>query len=468
MLERFRQNLRNWCHRKKSQVASLPPRRSLLRPLEWLEVREVPADNIWRSLGTDFNDAGNWSDGVPTPDDVLIFQPRLNVGGGLPGEPPPPPVSTSVTFPNEVLSFAGIQINSDYTGTITFQKTIWFGKYLQAGGTVNQEASNPADSPNLTVVVSAEIMWTGGAINGPGTYSLHGADGRIGLDNTTLTSGATFELLSFPVQPFDPTAGMNDAFVEQSGTLNLGGPITVSGGSHLTQRRINPAGARPVIGSQEGLGGHPGIILLNTGGFVTYGGAVPSVFMNGGGVMNVNEGGLEVTGYVPGMYGVRMSGTAKTTIQNGQTLKAAYGVWMENGTLQTRFHLPAHQRAVIDGVFRMDGGTVQLGVNPDQGHVGYSELIVKGMAKLHGGTFKTKLDPANKDNRDAIITDDKLDTRGAFTVLPLNDGAAEGAKVLVSELGFTAESVDPDNPNDTRWEMERAQDGKHWLVKKKP
>jgi hypothetical protein len=472
MLEQFGKRLLGWLHKTKPRVASSPKRLSALRPLERLESRDVLANNTWMNLGTSYDVPANWSDGIPTPDDVLIFAPRRDPvaqGGGELGAPPPalpPGVSTSVTFPNAQLNFAGIQINHDYTGTITFQDHIWFDKYNQAGGVVAQEAGTVQAPLNLAVVIKNQFNWTGGDIYGPGTYYLQGADGRIGLDNTTLTAGVTFALNSIPV----PGVGgaMDDCWIYQSGTLNIAAPIYISGDSIMSQARVNPAGARPVISSQVGLGGNPGIILMNSAAFQGIGGAVPSVLLSGGGLLVISDGGLEVTGETTGGYGVKMTGNARLNFKNGETLKATNGVWMDGGKLTSDFNLAALQRATIDGVFKMTGGTVELGQNPDLGHVGYTELHVKGVAKLHGGTFKTKVDENNKDNRDAIVSGDKLDTLAAFTVQPLGVGPAVGTHVLDSLNGFTNDSVDPTNANGNAWVMERSQDGKQWLVKKKP
>ena len=75
----------------KRSTSSLPsPKRN--RPLiEPLEARIAPAANNWIALGSgNWNTPGNWSDGVPTPDDVVTINPtgdaddhdRLGCAGG--------------------------------------------------------------------------------------------------------------------------------------------------------------------------------------------------------------------------------------------------------------------------------------------------------------------------------------------------------------------------------------------------
>lgn len=364
-----------------------------------------------------------------------------------------------------MIGFAGIEISQTYTGTVTFLGDIGFGSYSQAGGTVDQPDGTALDPLNKKVSVGGTFMWTGGSIEGPGTYHLQGSGGRIGLDNS-LTTGSKFIL-----DKSGPASLPTYSQITQSGTLSLtrDANIEIKSG-FLTQQRINGAASRPAITSLIGLTGDNGIIIRSEGMLTSHGGAVPSL-LNDNGRVYVTTGGLEVTGKLPGsQWGFKMKGNGITEIKNGETLKAANGVYVESGRLETLFNLAANQIATIDGLFRMDGGTVQLGLAPDEGHVGYSELHVKGRAELHGGTFKTKTDDNNRTDRDAIMTTDKLDTRAAFSILPFTNGpAGMGTPVLVSTLGFTTESVDRGNPDNTKWIMERdGTDNKEFWLRKKP
>jgi hypothetical protein len=315
------------------------------------------------------------------------------------------------------------------------------------------------------VIVTDKFIWTGGEISGSGQYILQGVTaGRIGFDNTTLNTGSKFILQN---RAADGVVIVTN--VVQAGTLNLrGATIEVQGGA-FEQRRDNPAGQRPTITGFIGLLGDDGIIVTG-GAFRSWGGVVPSVYVSSG-MLDVKAGGLEVTGVANGGSSVVMTGAgSQIFLKNGETLKVASGVHVKGGTFLTQYDAAVNQIATVDGEFKMTGGTLRMGVESDPGVVAYSTLKVKKTVRLHGGTFETKIDSAAAGNRDAIETEDQLDTRADFIIAPITiggDGPAAPSPVLRSVNGFTTESVDPTNPNNGLWTMKRSADGKDFTVQKK-
>lgn len=408
-------------------------------------MRETPANDFWTNATGDglFNTAGNWQDGtVPGANDTIVLD------GGQGG------TNADITFPvvaNKV--YTGIQIKNTYTRTAYFPANVSFGSYFQAGGSTHQS--------NQTVTVTSAFIWTAGDLNpyGSGTVILKGVHaGIIVTDLTSLVCGSHIVLDNLN------QVGTN---LWQYGTLTLNAnsaDIEVRNNSYLTQAQLNPAAPAPVLTtSGPGALGDRGV-LLNGGAFKSYGGTVPSVQITSG-LLDLLDGGLTVTGKVwLSPWGVTMSGAGSTIImKNGETLKATQGVSMTGGFFFSDYNPNALQLPKIDGVFHMAGGEMELGKNSAPGVVAYTTLIVTQTAKLYGGTFHTKLDPTDKENRDAIDTEDKLDTTAGFTINPNNAGPVLPTKVLVSVNGFTANSVDPTNPNNGLWVMTRV--GNNFEVK---
>jgi hypothetical protein len=411
--------------------------------LELLETRDVPANMTW--LGGDFNVATNWApNGVPGLTDTIILDGATT--------------SADILIPGGVGGFfLGIEIQATYNGTVEFDGDVGFDSYFQAGGSVVQA--------NNTVFVGSQFIWTDGDIDatGAGVFELRGTTGQIGTDTSSLTCGATIKLLAL---------NNTVSTVRQSGTLNLLADVTgieVHDGSEFTQKKLNANGAAPVITSGTGTFADRGLSLFTGGKFISWGGTVPSVQMVSEGHIEVETGGLTVTGHVPlSLYEVTMTGMSSTIlIPNGETLTATKGVYMDDGTLHSEYKIGVAQTATIDGLFYMNGGLVRLGTNPAQGVAGHSKLLVKNNdARLYGGTFEVKLDPGNNVNRDVIETEDELDTTAGFTVAPINRPPVNFADVLVSQNGFTAGSVDPTNPQPGTFTMARTNNGKNFGVKR--
>ena len=110
--------------------------------LEALDAREVPAAFTWRGMAsTDATNPMNWSGGsfgtLPGQYDTLLFSSQPGTGG-----PMSPPTSTSApSCTNLSGTFAGIEITSAYTNTITFSGAVTVGGYSQAGGAISQPSS---------------------------------------------------------------------------------------------------------------------------------------------------------------------------------------------------------------------------------------------------------------------------------------------------------------------------------------
>jgi hypothetical protein len=429
--------------RRKSRYAPPDSRRANLR-LEWLEHREVPANNTWLGGAGGFSVAANWSLGaVPVAADTIIANGASS--------------NDDLTFPDTIpQSWDGIQI-VNYSGTVEFPVSVTFNNYTQASGSVV--------TSNHWVWVESTFSWTGGDIDATaaGLIILRGvANGQIGTDTSSLDCGATIYLQMDGVIP---------STVVQHGTLNLladTSGIKVSDDSEFEQKKQNANGAAPVITSGAGTFADRGFDLIDGGTLISWGGTVPSIQMITEGHITLKEGGLTVSGEVPlSPWAVTMVGqNSKLSIPNGETLKATSGVLMSHGRVLSTYTAGVAQTATIDGVFRMDDGLIQLGLGPPPGMAGYSTLSVKKMAKLYGGMFEPKLDAANNLNSDKIHTEKELDTTAGFTVSPQQRPPIIFADVLVSEDGFTANSVDPTNPNPLVYDMQRTGNAKKFSVKK--
>ena len=153
----------------------------------------MPAVNVWIGASDSFNTAANWTDGVPTADDTLVFTGPTSPPPGPPGPPLPPQYSNhNVNFPTTSnLSFSAIEIKDGYSGSIYFPANISFGGYTQTTGATEQNF-------DTTLTVTSTFNWTGGVVNNSSntaTYKLAGVPlGEIGTDDTTLSSGSKIVL----------------------------------------------------------------------------------------------------------------------------------------------------------------------------------------------------------------------------------------------------------------------------------
>lgn len=427
--------LRSWLGGGESRSAPPPPRAAQLR-LEALEAREVPATNLWLGGTGAWNVAGNWSDGVPTADDVLIFGGPSNLG---------------VNFPTTSgLSFAGLVVQSSYTGTLGFQAPITFGSYQQSGGYTFQF------SPAATVTATGMFVWTGGGINtstNPATYELKGVTtGQIGTDTTDLYSGSKFVIEKL---------GSVTSWVTQSGVLNLENGVGIEvllGGTFEQRQLIDAPNNKPEVKAPESS------IVLNQGDALSSkGGSLPSVLVLDG-KFTVNSGVANVKQKVDGTdWGVVMQG-GTIVIKNGATLKATHGVYMNEGTLNT-LTIPgtgASNKATIEGVFRIDAGLIELGLADaaESTTASFSTLLVTDRCYLWGtGTFKPKVKGGSA-AFDVIETNDKFNIGGYFVLHAVKTDPVDTGvwhDVLKSDLGFT-DAVDPVNGNSNEYAMERHND----------
>lgn len=398
----------------------------------------MPATNVWLDGTGAWNVPGNWSDGVPTSDDVLIFGGPSNLG---------------VNFPTTSgLSFAGLVMQSSYTGTLGFQAPITFGSYQQYGGYTFQWATT------AEVTATGTFVWTGGGVNtstNPATYELKGVTtGQIGTDTTTLVSGAKFVIEKL---------GSVTSWVKQHGVLNANNAagIEVLEDCTFDQRQlIVQQGNKPAA---------PGLKLTNGKGNSSDGGTFTSVLILGG-KFTANSDTVTVSEKVPGTdWSVICQQNGTIAIKIGATLKATDGVYMSTGALQT-LTVPAPPGggaeptvATIDGVFRIDGdenhvnATIELGMADAAAGTqsGYSVLEVTGRTYVWGGTFKPKLQQSGA-LRDKILTKEMFNVAAHFTITPANIPTTIGAGYIVmeTEVGFT-DDIDPNNGNPTDFELMR-------------
>jgi len=446
--------------------------------LESLEAREVLTVNTWIGVTSNFHTASNWTDGVPTADDILVFSGLVAtpietttndlvsiVGddGPLPIPPPPPPPpppysNVSVTFPDDTdadyeAAYAGIRILNGYGGTITFPTDQGFGEYTQNSGATSQAA-------DTTISVTSTFGWVGGAINATSntaTMKLNGVtNGQIGEDTTTLSSGSNIVLDS-------------GATARQTGVLQLpnGSDVEILEDCELRQRQIT-ADPPPTAGFEIDGSGNVKV----SGRFLSEGGKVPSVKVEVGGTLDVerrgNKGGLTVTGKVPGgNFGVSSRGSI--FLRNGETITADYGVEVTQGGFYTLSGFQIAQVATIDGRFVFEGDEIRLGLQnflEDGTNLGASNttLEVTKRTDLLSGDFKPKLDVNNVNNRDFIKTRKEFNCDTSFSIKPEAAAPAAGTLVLVSEDGFLT-SLDPVNGDPTNFTMGRTPDGKKFEVK---
>lgn len=283
--------------------------------------------NFWIGTSDDFDNPAYWTDGVPTPDDIITFNGTPGPisttidGDGSPTTPPtsgPQPYSLSnLTFPevgdeNYEPAYAGIRVINGYSGVVTFPANVDFGEYKQTTGSTAQETGT-------ALTVTSSFLWTGGAVNATtntATYNIIGATGQIGEDTTNLSSGSKFVTLS-------------GADVTQSGILNIlnGQGLDVLEGSIFRQQQlINQVNNKPEVKADDK--------VLAKGEVYSKGGKLPSVLIEGG-TLWVKEGGLIVTGKIPGSaWGVKLNtATSKLYMMNGEVLTATEDVLMNDGSL---------------------------------------------------------------------------------------------------------------------------------------
>lgn len=170
-----------------------PPCSARLRMME-LERRDNPALNVWLGTTDSFTTASYWSDGVPTPDDILVFRGPINTSTN-----PPLPQSgsnTSVTFvsipppvPYAPDTYAGVRIIDDYSGTLTIPFDIKFGEYTQTSGNTS--------TPGKNVTIDGSFSWKGGHLNTSSTageYRIAVPLGVMDPNGGSVSSGSTIRL----------------------------------------------------------------------------------------------------------------------------------------------------------------------------------------------------------------------------------------------------------------------------------
>jgi hypothetical protein len=383
------------------------PRQSFGRlNLEQLEAREVPATLQWMGVTSNFADSQNWKavsgsgGGVPGPSDVIRFS-------GVPSSwylPPTP--NRSVTFPSSgsgggPLSFVGIEIIDNYSGTITFPANVSFWRYTQTTGSTSQAAGT-------AVSVTGGFTWTGGAINiAPALAYMdlkQGATGMADAGVNSLNLGSTFRLLGAAQQPAPVTA-----LSVLSGTYN----IRNNAGFEVNNRCSLAFQPDPADAPRQGGGANPqplpadvnlsdsgtekkgGSVIVEEGGLATYkprarpaNSTAPARYKADGGYL-VNRGGKVVIEdrtevHLGGEYQVpdgfnwsAVTGTAwtdsKWEMQAACSILTAKGTMIGAGTLKI---LPAIVAST--GNPSMTEKVATIGLLP--GSTADYALVVKGTA----------------------------------------------------------------------------------------
>jgi hypothetical protein len=251
------------------------PRRQGVRPtLEVLEVREVPAVDVW--TGADGANVGNhnWSDpknwslnSAPTSSDVAEF-----TGGAKSG--------TAIIDQNFTL--AGLQINGSWGGTIDGNSKV-----------------------TLALANGSSNVWDSGSLSVDSGFNL--------VNNGTLTLGGSESL------------GGNAGTITNNGILNLGGNGLYVFGSGAAPTLDNAAGATLDFTTNSGIftgGVSNGGLVVNVGLIEKTGGTASSTIFNG-------YGSLDNTGTVSVATGTLTLGCTSSST-NG-TFQVAAGAELELG-----------------------------------------------------------------------------------------------------------------------------------------
>lgn len=367
-----------------------------------LEAREVPATNYWQNIDTHSSNPANWSDGVPTPDDGLVFRPRLDLAppgeGGDPPPPPPPPVSTGTTFPTTATQFAGIRFVSGYAGTVTLPVSITFGGcYQDCGATVQ--------AGNTTLTAMTSFAWTGGAVNASGnaaTYKLDGATGGvIGTETSSLTTGSTLTLEA------NGSIGTSASFAGTTWFDNEA-DLKINAFCQVLQQPVAPA--VPVEKKGKHTDPTKNTVYVYEGGKYV----VDQLDQCGlgisilGGLLDIQSGKLTASGKVNSTNNSITMDHGLIQIANGQDVEVTYGLSISNGTFKTfATATDVDPTVTITGDFTISGGgIIVLGMYPDNTGYKFAKLKVIMTFTFAGGEFRAAVDAADGSKRDRILAED--------------------------------------------------------------
>lgn len=476
-----------------SKSSSSKSAQTLHKPLksrlgcELLENREVPTVNYWLGGTGLFTDAGNWSDGVPTSGDDLIFDGTLvqsefpnfglsssefeSVGdlgeGGhsAPPSPPPPPVFNSnlgVTFVSNAGNvYNSIHLRNSYTGTVTIPLNVTFGGFEQTTGDIKQsntpEMGTQTEAYTITVDGSianggeaGDFVWTGGTLNsgvnagvvsivavptatiGNGTdtsYSL-GSDLKL-LDGTVLSASGNIVLSN------EAGLEINDYCVFQGAQPGSGDPPPKSWADLL---KANPPGPNqtqvPGIGS-----------VLVKGGVLKGIGTTKLPVLIRGGEFRI-EGDKDTV--VEGDFGGHPEGSTvnvlmeqdnggKIVIEEGRTLKAAW-VSVRAGLLTTKVKgsVPNHM-AIIDGDLTVVGGVVQIATEGRPSGAFVPTLHISGDMSFTDGVYKPTVFSAGGNIHDRWTCSGKLTSDPDAKITPTVVGTPTAGlawDVIIAMSGF--------------------------------
>ena len=353
---------------------------------------------IWVAASPgDWWEPSNWqANRAPEPNDHLYFigsysQQNMTSLGSLP------------------LTYAGIHVASDYTGTVSLTAPVSVGTLEMAatGGTIDQ--------PNGTgsaLTVTSRFEWTGGTINASATVSTVTVQTAVALVSTAANASVTLgsDLV------FDAAA---EAAVEAQVNLTNPTGIDVLGGSGLTL-----GAGTSILSAIQAIGERN---TIRVGGehsrFFTRGAATADLglWVNGGTaeLRGVANGEVVVTfrGMIRDTNGVPVTGVESTSVYmtggkliigEGARLNVPYprAVFVQGGKLATRVTAGRQDHVASitapGGLYvaqKAGGAPTEVVIcdpslnPPGDSEFHFGELSVTGFVEWRGGTYRPLLSP---------------------------------------------------------------------------
>ncbi|MEO2088947.1 MAG: hypothetical protein ABGY75_05545, partial [Gemmataceae bacterium] len=343
----------------------------------------MPAINNWLGYTSSFTTASNWSDGVPTSDDILVFRGPTSPPPSPPGMPPLPPTGSNTstsfaqlppTIPYAADTYEGIRILDDYAGTLTIPFDIGFGEYTQSSGNTY--------TPGTDVTVTSTFSWTGGNLNTSSTageYRIQGVPlGTVNPNGGTVSSGSTMR-----IEP-NPTSLIGSVVTFLAGTIDwLGGEGIIVDSNSIAD--IKPALPGAITFDANSAGKK---IQLLEGGTATIHakdrptGNTDTAFFNG---LNYSVENLGGTFKVHDRTNAKLTGTTTYTAAGGVT---GYAAVVQTAGL-TQLEAASQITTYSDSRVVFAGGTFEV-LNVNDVDLVQPEAVIDGDL-LIGGTATLKM-----------------------------------------------------------------------------
>jgi len=386
--------------------------------------------------------------------DLYLGQLPGPMGGGtynLSGAP------SQLTVTNEYIGYGNTGAFTQSDGTHQVNDVLYLG--YQAGGTGTYNFSEG------TLIVNTEYVGyngtgifnqTGGSHHVTGGATLYlgyaaGSSGSYTLDGGNLTTSQV-KIAEEGSGTFIQNGGIhsvtgamyvghvNDApeigrYELHGGTLYVGsneyvgdygaGEFLQTDGAHTVQENLYVGTYDPAIGSYEMSGG-----TLDVTGTSTVGAYSVGVFTHSGGTHSVNEnlvvGDGAMVGIGSGTYILSGSGTLDSRSDvligtgDAEMLVVGVGLFDQAGgthTVTGDLHVGHHQKGVVNGVYNLGGGTLDVGDHVYVGYEGIGEFNQSGAAQLTTGQ---------------IVLGDKAAATGTFNL----DGGTLTASISECIAGY--------------------------------